>query len=448
VQQREDGAIVDEIVLSPDTYLSSPPGVHDNDTVTLPENDGSGSPPPPPPPPPPPSGPTIVLWTSHTPTANIHGNWSMLTDGTASGGGALWNPDAATAKIAPALAAPANYFERTFTPQRGVPYHLWVRLKAQNNSFGNDSVHVQFTGTVDTGSSPTWRIGTTSSAEVVVQNGPNDSSISGWAWSDNGWGALGGNISFDADGPQTVRVQQREDGAIVDEIVLSPDTFLSSPPGLHDNDTTTLPENDGSGSPPPPPPPPPPSDPTIVLWLANTPPSGIVGTAWQILADPSAAGGSGVWNPDQAQAKVAPALAAPASYVELTFNATAGIPYHLWLRMRAQNNSFSNDSVHVQFDNSVDASNNPTTRIGSTGSAEVVLQDGPNGSADQNWGWADNGWGALGVNVYFATTGVQTLRMQQREDGTVVDEIVLSPNQYLTTRPGPRQNASIVNPPS
>src|SRR4030095_8328312 len=33
----------------------------------------------------------------------------------------------------------------------------------------------------------------------------------------------------------------------------------------------------------PPPPPPPPSNPTIVLWAAHAPPSGIVGTAWQRL---------------------------------------------------------------------------------------------------------------------------------------------------------------------
>ena len=165
-----------------------------------------------------------------------------------------------------------------------------MRLKAQDNFTGNDSVHVQFSGSVDSVGSPTWRIGTASSAEVVLQNGPSDPSVNGWGWADNGWGTLGGNIYFAADGAQTVRVQQREDGAIVDEIVLSPDTYLSSPPGPRDDDATVLPENDGSGSPSPPPP----SDPTIVLWTAQVPPSGVVGTAWQLLTDGSAAGGSGL----------------------------------------------------------------------------------------------------------------------------------------------------------
>jgi hypothetical protein len=268
--------------------------------------------------------------------------------------------------------------------------------------------------------------------------------VRGWGWADNGWGTLGGNIYFDADGPHTVRVQQREDGAIVDEIVLSPDVYLSSPPGPRDNDATVWPENVGGGSEPPSQQPP---DPTIVLWAAHAPPSAIVGTAWQALTDSSAAGGSGLWNPDGAQPKIAPALATPASYVEMTFNATAGIPYHLWVRLRAQNDSFSNDSVHVQFDDSVDASGKATMRIGSTSSAEVLLQNGPSGAADRSWGWADNGWGAPGVDVRFATSGVHTLRMQQREDGPIVDQIVLSPNTYLTTAPGPRQNdGTILDP--
>jgi phosphatidylserine/phosphatidylglycerophosphate/cardiolipin synthase-like enzyme len=209
-------------------------------------------------PPPPSTGlPTIVLWASNTPPADVHGTWSMQADATASGGAALANADAGQAKIAPALATPANYFERTFTASQGVPYHLWVRLKAKNNALSNDSVHVQFTGSQDSVGTAAWRVNTTSSAEVVLQGGTSDTSIAGWGWSDNGWGTPGPNIYFDVTGTHTVRVQQREDGAIVDEIVLSPDTYFSVPPGPRDNDNTTLPENDGSATPPPPPPPPP-----------------------------------------------------------------------------------------------------------------------------------------------------------------------------------------------
>ena len=53
-----------------------------------------------------------------------------------------------------------------------------------------------------------------------------------------------------------------------------------------------------------------------------------------------AAGGAMLLNPDKGAAKRAAALASPGSYVEFTVNAAAGVPYYLWLRMRASNNAY------------------------------------------------------------------------------------------------------------
>src|SRR6185437_8058312 len=66
------------------------------------------------PPPPPPGVTTVVMWSANVAASDIHGNWQMIADGTAAGGHALQNPDQGQAKIAPALASPANYFETTF----------------------------------------------------------------------------------------------------------------------------------------------------------------------------------------------------------------------------------------------------------------------------------------------------------------------------------------------
>jgi hypothetical protein len=52
-------------------------------------------------------------------------------------------------------------------------------------------------------------------------------------------------------------------------------------------------------------------------------------------------------------------LASPAAYFDVTFNADAGKPYHVWLRGVAQKNDYNNDSVFLQFDHSVDASGTP-----------------------------------------------------------------------------------------
>ncbi len=81
-----------------------------------------------------------------------------------------------------------------------------------------------------------------------------------------------------------------------------------------------------------------------------------------------------------------------------------------------------------------------------SGSLEFVLQNGSNGSPDHGWGWTENGWGSLGPNLYFAASGSHTIRVQQREDGAVIDQIVISPDTYLTTAPGSRQDDTTVLP--
>ena len=387
------------------------------------------------PPPPPPGAATIVLWPSSLPAAALHGDWMRTADPTAAGGFSVQNPDRARTKIAPALASPANYFEMTFDAMRGVPYRLWIRMAAQGNALSNDSVHVQFSDAVDSAGTPRMRIGSTASAEPVLQDGPSGAQPHGWGWTDNGWGAPGSPIYFAADGTHVVRIQQREDGAAIDQIVLSPDTYFSSAPGGRRDDATILPAS-GGGSPPPP-------SSGVVIWAANVAAGAIHGN-WAPISDSTAAGSRALRNADAGAAKIAPALASPGSYFEVTFNADAGTAYHVWIRGRADGNSTANDSVHIQFSDSIDGVGAPFARIGTTASLEPVLQDGAGGPAPRGWGWTENGWGSLGPHVYFATSGSHTIRVQQREDGITIDQIVISPNAYLTTAPGARRDDAII----
>ena len=482
-------------------------------------------PPPPPPPPPDPNATTVVLYAAKGAITGTR--WEIAADTTAAGGTALRNPNLNENKVAPALAAPASYVEMSFPAMKNTPYHMWVRLRAELDSAQNDSVHIQFNDAVTAPGSttPMAQIGTATSAEFILQDGPSGGADVRWGWTDNGWDKPADFIYFPTSGTHTLRIQQREDGPYVDQIVLSPTTYFSAAPGPHTNDTTILPEgslNDAAGSPtcsfslskstaniaaagg---------SDSIAVTagagctWTASTTaswitvtagqsgsgngtvsftaaqntgaarsdtltiagktvtvsqaaplPSGattvvvyasrgtITGTRWQLLADPTAAGGSAIDNPNLAQAKVAPALAAPASYVELPFDAMGGVAYHMWIRMRAEGDSTSNDSVHVQFSDAVtgSASTTPTMQFGTTSSAEFLLQDGSAGAVPSGWGWADNGWGVLGDPIYFAGSGTHTLRIQQREDGAIVDQIVLSPDTYFTTPPGALRNDTTI----
>ena len=48
--------------------------------------------------------------------------------------------------------------------------------------------------------------------------------------------------------------------------------------------------------------------------------------------------------------------------------------------------------------------------------------------------------------VYFATSGPQRIRVQVREDGLGIDQIVLSPQRYLQLAPGVLKNDGVVLP--
>jgi hypothetical protein len=100
----------------------------------------------------------------------------------------------------------------------------------------------------------------------------------------------------------------------------------------------------------------------------------------------------------------------------------------------------------VQFSDAVTSTGTPAMRVDSTSSAEIVLQDGSGGAAPLGWGWADNGWGVAGANIFFETTGTHTIRIQQREDGAMVDQIVLSAGTFLSASPGPRRNDVTILP--
>ena len=180
----------------------------------------------------------------------------------------------------------------------------------------------------------------------------------------------------------------------------------------------------------------------IVLWASD---ATATAGAWTLTADAGAAGGLRMHHPDAGGAKVTKAAASPAHYFELTFNAVAGRAYRIWIRGKADNNYWANDSVFVQFSDAVDGGGAPVWRIGTTGAAEVNLEE-CNGCGVANWGWQDNGWGSgvLGPLVYFGTTGPQTIRIQTREDGLSIDQIVLSPAAYLSAAPGANKNDATI----
>jgi len=124
-------------------------------------------------------------------------------------------------------------------------------------------------------------------------------------------------------------------------------------------------------------------------------------------------------------------LRRPADAFEFTFSAPADTPYHVWLRLHASANSKFNDSVFAQFSDAVDPHGAALYPIGTTSGLFVNLQS-CNGCALSGWGWIDGAyWLTQQTTVSFRQSGTHTLRIQTREDGVQLDEIVLSPSTYL-----------------
>jgi hypothetical protein len=173
--------------------------------------------------------------------ASVFGGWTRFPESSAAGGSAVRHPNAGAAKLTQALAQPLNYFEQTFAPEPGIPYRLWLRGRAESNYWGNDSVFVQFDTSVEAGAAK-YRIGTTSALEVNLED-CSGCGLSGWGWQDTGWGAgvLGPEVTFASAGSQRIRIQTREDGFTIDQIVLSPQRYRTAAPGALKNDTTIVP---------------------------------------------------------------------------------------------------------------------------------------------------------------------------------------------------------------
>jgi hypothetical protein len=387
-------------------------------TATVTQAAGSG---------PPQGAPEVVLNAGDA--SLVRGTWTLAPD--AVHGQVLTQPDAGAPKIGTASADPANYFEFTFNADAGRPYHLWIHGRAQNDSWQNDSAYVQFSDSVDEGGNPIFRIGTTSATWVSLEE-CSGCGEQGWGWQDNAYGApgnLGPDIRFATSGPHTIRVQQREDGFDIGQIVLSAETYLTTAPGAAKNDPTVVRSHD-----------------EIVIHTSAS--SQSVNGTWRFRSDATAAGSTTLWNADAGAPKLASPLAAPANYFDITFNADAGKPYHLWLRMKADNDDWRNDSVWIQFSESVDESGNPTNRIGTTSGTWVSLEE-CSGCGEQGWGWQDNAYGSpgdLGAPIHFARSGPQTIRVQVREDGLSVDQIVLSTGRYATSPPGAAKNDRTILP--
>jgi hypothetical protein len=185
-------------------------------------------------------------------------------------------------------------------------------------------------------------------------------------------------------------------------------------------------------------------EPEIVLHAGQSWPNGV----WRWVEDPTAASGQHLFYPNANAPKVLAPSANPTSFVDVWFAPDPTLTYKLWVRLKAQDHYWGNDSVWMQFSGAVNASGQPAYRIGSTSGLPINLEECANCGV-AGWGWEDDGWGAPNVNgalLRFPDGGGQQIRIQVREDGVSVDQIVLSAVRYRTSRPGAAKNDTLILP--
>jgi hypothetical protein len=183
----------------------------------------------------------IVLYSSEA--SVVRGNWVADMSSGAAGGRSMRSEDRGFSSPDAASASPSNFFEMTFDAPSATTYRVWLRLRAANRSTSNDSVWVQFSDATNTTGRAAYRIGTTSGMLVNMARcldcGPSD-----WGWQNTAyWLSQETHLRFASAGKHTIRVQTREDGVEVDQIVLSASNYLSKAPGPIVNDKTILSRN-------------------------------------------------------------------------------------------------------------------------------------------------------------------------------------------------------------
>ena len=177
-------------------------------------------------------------------TGHPSGRWTRVDDATAASGRRVFYPNAGAPKSSAPAAAATDSVDIYFAADPTQTYKIWVRLKAENNNWANDSVWLQFSGATDTAGRAVYQVGTTSGMAVNLEE-CSGCGISGWGWEDDGWGARnvnGGLLRFPEGGFQSIRIQVREDGVSIDQIVLSAERYRAARPGTAKGDTTILPE--------------------------------------------------------------------------------------------------------------------------------------------------------------------------------------------------------------
>jgi hypothetical protein len=402
--------MLDQIVLSPGTYLNAAPGLRTNDSTIVPKTSGPGVPASP--------GPTdgaLSVSTTPTLTWTAAGGTSFdVSLGTTNPPAPVSTGQSGTAYAVPGLLNSTTYF--------------WQIIA--HNATG-----------ATTG--PVWSFTTTTAPPpppaTPASPGPADgtagtSTTPTLTWSSSG--AVSYDVNFGTTTPPP-RVASAQTAALYLPAPLAPDVTYFWQITAHNASGATAGAvwsfTTGSA----------PTD--IVIYASDLRKKALHG-AWAFATDATSPNGKKLATLPTGLSNLNAALAAPVDYADVTFSANAGTPYTFWTRLEAFNNSKASDSVWVQFSDAL-VNGAPIYPLNTASALLVKLATDASAASDVNWGWINGAyWLTQPATVTFATSGIHTLRVQVRGAGVMLDQIVLSPGTYLNAAPGLRTNDSTIVP--
>lgn len=328
--------------------------------------------------------------------AGASGNASMVT-----------SPNSGVLKVSKQGSPAMSY--QVFFHEAGT-YKVWVRGWGDTvGSEGkNDSVHVGINGTLG--------------SAAAIQNFP-----SGWHWSSDKRSGGAATIKVPSKGEHTINIWMREDGLILDKLILANDlTYTPSGLGAAASTLAVVTPDAGVssvddvsstavGSS---------AETETPLVTATTTDSSLLSVEVENYASKSGSGahhwlqnntsgasGSAMEaTPNSGKLSNSAKGAAVMNY-PLTF-AEAGT-YYVWLRgFGDSNGAGKNDSVHVGINN-----NNQ---------AAQVLENFPN-----SWTWTNKKRGGGSVTVTVPSAGTHVLNLSMREDGIILDKLILTKDSSL-----------------
>jgi hypothetical protein len=175
----------------------------------------------------------------------------------------------------------------------------------------------------------------------------------------------------------------------------------------------------------------------VVVRAADVSQSALSG-AWTLESDQSSPGGVKLTATEGDDDAADAPLKQPASYFDASFQADAHVPYRVWLRLAPGSGPSAGTSVWVQFSDA-EIRDAPAYRLG-TRAGLLVSLDACEGCASPGWGWRDSSPRLAQLSVVtFRSRGWHRVRVQVRDGGVQLDQVVLSSRAYVNGPPGAAQ---------